>query len=60
MIVWVSVVLNRTTVDDSHYFVFSSLFNYSEKFEPRNHFRSRWNMIFQVSVGLNKTVVDND
>ena len=40
--------------------VFSSLLNYSEKFEPRNHLISRWNMIFQVSVGLNKTVVDSD
>ena len=28
--------------------------------EPRSHFISRWNMIVQLSVVLNRTVVDSD
>ena len=28
--------------------------------EPRSHFISRWNMIVQLSVLLNRTVVDSD
>ena len=31
-----------------------------ERSEPRSHFISRWNMIDQQSVVLNRTVVDSD
>ena len=31
-----------------------------EKFEPRSHFIRRLNMLFQVSIVLNRTVVDSD
>ena len=31
-----------------------------ERSEPRSHFISRWNMIVQVIVDLNRTVVDSD
>ena len=31
-----------------------------ERSEPRSHFIRRWNMIVQLSVVLNRTVVDSD
>ena len=31
-----------------------------ERFEPRNHFISRWSMIVRVNVVLNRTFVDSD
>ena len=34
--------------------------HYCERFKPRSHFISRWNMIVQVNVVLNRTIVDSD
>ena len=40
---------------DATYFILNS-----ERSEPSSHFISRWNIIVQVSVVLNRTAVDSD